>query len=137
MKQCHDFSESHKECHKLFDEAQQCDTFSKKNNELIKINLCQSLRKPCDETLDTIFSSPIFPSISGVFTVSNTNATCTIKLFVTDERGTLLPYTISPNSSIAVAVNNVLLIQYNCSGNSPATFCAGSFEANFYYCMNC
>ncbi|WP_396027185.1 S-Ena type endospore appendage [Bacillus cereus group sp. BfR-BA-01331] len=104
---------------------------------MIKINLCQSLRKPCEQSQDTIFSSPIFPSINGVFTVSNAITICTINLFVTDARRTSVSYTIPAHSSIAIAVNNVSLIQYNCSGDDPATFCTGAFEANFYYCVSC
>ncbi|KGX88267.1 S-Ena type endospore appendage [Pontibacillus litoralis] len=106
--------------------------------ELIKVNLCQPLRNLCDGVTEgTIFFSGSIPAVDGLFTVSNSSADCTINLLVTDVNGDDIAYTIPPQSSVAIAVNDLTSITYTCTGPDPANFCTGAFEANLHYCVSC
>ncbi|RFA35841.1 hypothetical protein CAI16_07260 [Virgibacillus dokdonensis] len=107
------------------------------NTELMKTNVCHSIRHICDGvTPSLIFTNGLFPEVNGIFTVTNSSTNCTTDLTVVDANGTAT-YTIAPQSSVAVTAETLTSITYTCTGPDPTAFCTGSFEANFYYCVDC
>ncbi|SHH95916.1 S-Ena type endospore appendage [Virgibacillus chiguensis] len=108
--------------------------------ELLKTNLCLPLRQPCDDILRIIFISGALPIINGIFTISNTSLDCVMTVEVTDANGAAVGYTILSQSSIAISVESLTLIQLSCTGETgpdPSIFCSGAFEANLNYCVSC
>ncbi|AUJ23837.1 S-Ena type endospore appendage [Virgibacillus dokdonensis] len=107
------------------------------NTELMKTNVCHSIRHICDGTTpSTIFLSDAILGISGIFTVTNSSSSCTMNLSVIDANGTIA-YSIPPQSSVAITADTLTSITYTCTGADPTAFCTGSFEASLYYCVDC
>ncbi|WP_281887470.1 S-Ena type endospore appendage [Paenibacillus sp. YYML68] len=104
--------------------------------QLILVKRCTPIRNICDGATEAVvFTAADTPSLQlpkGIISVVNTSTNCTMDVTVTDMSGANT-YTLLPQSSVTVEVNELSSVTVICTGPNPADFCTGTFEADLQY----